>query len=64
MEHRVTIFKDVKSIDQGIHVSVETILKRIANSKYFELVDEIQRENDKDKRNELKKKLPETTDFY
>ena len=58
MEHRVTIFKDVNTVNQGIHVSVETILKRIANSKYFELVDEIQREDDKDKRNILKKKLP------
>jgi hypothetical protein len=58
MEHRVTIFKDVNTVNQGIHVSVETILKRIANSKYFELVDEIQREDDKDKRNVLKKKLP------
>lgn len=58
MERKVTIFKDVMSTDTPVHVPVETILKRIENSKYFDLVDKIQSEEDKDKRNALKKQLP------
>ena len=58
MEHIVTIFKDVMSTDTGYHVPVQKILDRIAESEYFELVDNIQREDDKDVRNTLKKKLP------
>ena len=58
MEHKVTIFKDVMSTDTPVHVPIETILNRIENSKYFDLIEKIQSEDDKDKRNELKKKLP------
>lgn len=58
MDHIVTIFKDVMSTDMPHYVNVEKVLKRIENSTYFELIESIQEEEDKEKRNEMKKKLP------
>ena len=54
----VTIFKDIKDTAQPFYRDVEKIIDRIRDGSSQDIVRSIRSENDKEKRNELKQKLP------
>ena len=54
----ITIFKSIKDTSTPFHRPLNSILARIQDGKSKELVKEIRKEKDKDKRNQLKQKLP------
>tara|TARA_R110000751_G_scaffold7210_3_gene29817 strand:- start:3395 stop:5806 length:2412 start_codon:yes stop_codon:yes gene_type:complete len=54
----ITIFQSIKDTSTPFHRPVEVILQRIQEGKSKELVKEIRKEKDKEKRNLLKQKLP------
>jgi len=58
MPHIVTIFKNIKETDTPFFRDVNTILTRIKEGASKGLVQKIRKEQDKAKRNELKKELP------
>jgi hypothetical protein len=58
MDQKVTIFKNVTSVDTPYFVSIEKILDRIKKGNSKELITSIRAEKDKDARNEIKKNLP------
>tara|TARA_Y100001937_G_scaffold99050_1_gene135265 strand:+ start:486 stop:2891 length:2406 start_codon:yes stop_codon:yes gene_type:complete len=58
MTRIVTIFKDIQTITEPFYRPVEFILNRIKEGASSELVKSIRKETDKEKRNELKKRLP------
>lgn len=55
----VTIFKNITSTKSPFYRDVEFVLNRIKEGKNRELVDQIRFEVDKEKRDELKKQLPQ-----
>ena len=58
MSNIVTIFKNINTTTSPFFRDVEVILKRIKEGASKELVKSIRKEQDKAKRNELKKELP------
>ena len=58
MTHNVTIFKNIKETETPFVRSVGVVLDRIKNGATKELVNLIRKENNKNERNELKKRLP------
>ena len=54
----VTIFKDIKDTSQPFYVDVQKVIDRIRDGASQDLVKEIRSQSDKEKRNELKQKLP------
>ena len=54
----VTIFKDIKDTAQPFYRDVEKIIDRIRDGSSQDIVRSIRSESDKEKRNELKQKLP------
>lgn len=58
MNQKVTVFRSITATSAGFHRSVEFVLDRIRNGNSKELLSRIRLEEDKDKRNELKKGLP------
>ena len=54
----VTIFKDIKDTSQPFYVDVQKIIDRIRIGSSQDLVKDIRTQVDKEKRNELKQKLP------
>ena len=54
----VTIFKNIKETSTPFYRSVDFVLDRIRNGVHKELIASIRAENDKTKRNDLKKGLP------
>ena len=58
MNYVVTIFKNIHASATGFDRSVDFVLDRIKSGKSKELLSLIRSEPDKEKRNELKKKLP------
>ena len=58
MTKKVTIFKNIKETETPFYVNIDKILSRIKEGKTKELVKTIRQEEDKQKRNEIKKKLP------
>jgi len=58
MTKKVTIFKNIKETETPFYVNIDKILARIKEGKTKELVKTIRKEEDKQKRNEIKKKLP------
>ena len=58
MQHIVTIFKNIKETDTPFFRDVDVVLSRIKDGSSRDLVKSIRQEDDKTKRNELKKELP------
>ena len=58
MQHIVTIFKNIKETDTPFFRDVDVVLSRIKDGSSKELVKNIRQEDDKSKRNDLKKELP------
>ena len=58
MSHIVTIFKNIQETDTPFFRDVPTVLQRIKEGASQNLVQQIRKEQDKGKRNELKKQLP------
>ena len=59
MSHTVTIFQNIRETDHPYHLPVEATLDRIREGKkHRERIQEIRKEKDKARRNELKKELP------
>lgn len=58
MGHIVTILKSVKDTSAGFHRPVDQILKRIKKGESKDKIEAIRKEDNSDKRNELKIKLP------
>ena len=58
MNQKVTIFKNVTSIDTPYYPSLDNIIDRIKNGKSKELIDNIRSTEDADTKQELKKRLP------
>lgn len=56
--NKITIFKDISDVSNPKYTDVDTVLNIIKSDKYKDLIREIRREPDKNKRNLLKKKLP------
>ncbi len=56
--HKVTIFQNIRDTSTPFFRGVEVILRRIKEGSSQELVEKIRGYKDKNKRNELKKKLP------
>jgi len=54
----VTIFKDIKDTSQPFYRDVQKIIERIRDGASKDIVKEIRDESDKQKRNDLKQKLP------
>jgi len=54
----VTIFKDIKDTSQPFFRDVQKIIERIRNGASKDIVRSIRLQSDKEKRNELKQKLP------
>ena len=55
MQHIVTIFKNIKETDTPFFRDVDVVLSRIKDGSSKELVKNIRQEDDKSKRNDLKK---------
>jgi len=58
MARKVTIFKSITVTDTPYTVSVDDIISRLKTGKHEDLINSIREEQDKDKRNALKKELP------
>ena len=58
MDNIVTIFKDVRSTSTGFQREVSFIFDRIKKGKSKDLIQDIRNEEDSEKRNKLKSKLP------
>ena len=58
MTQIVTIFKDIRDTETPYHVPISTVIERIREGKSKELVTDIRKEKNKERRNELKKNLP------
>ena len=58
MENLITVFKNIKDINQPFFAPCLSILERIRNGKSRDLVNKIRFEDDKTKRNVLKQGLP------
>ena len=58
MENTITIFQNIKETEAPFYRELNTILKRIKEGTSKDLIAQIRGEDDKNKRNELKKKLP------
>lgn len=54
----ITIFRNIKETSTPFYKEVEFVFERIKSGKYLDLVEKIRNEEDKSKRNELKKDLP------
>jgi len=54
----ITIFQNIKTTSTPFHRPIDSILTRIRDGKCKELVKEIRKEKDKEKRNLLKQQLP------
>ena len=54
----ITIFKDIKDTAQPFYRDVNKIIERIREGASKDIVKDIRNESDKEKRNELKQKLP------
>lgn len=54
----ITIFKNINETDKPYYISVSNALARIKDGKSKDLLDKIRTIEDKEKRNEMKKKLP------
>jgi len=54
----ISIFKDVYTSEKGFNITVTDALERIKNGVSIKKIDAIRKEQDKEKRNELKKFLP------
>lgn len=54
----ITIFKNLFQTDLSFHITLDSVVERIRIGKSKELIEAIRVESDKDKRNELKKRLP------
>ena len=55
---KITIFKSITNTDTPHEVTPQSIIKRIKEEKDIDLVHAIRGEQDKDRRNEIKRKLP------
>ena len=58
MENTITIFQNIKETEAPFYRELNVILKRIKEGTSKDLIAEIRGEDDKNKRNDLKKKLP------
>ena len=58
MSMKITIFKSITNTDTPHYVTPQSIIKRIKEEKDIDLVHAIRGEQNKDKRNEIKRKLP------
>ena len=54
----VTIFKDIRDTATPFYRHIDVVLRRIQSGSSKSIIDEIQKEPDKHKRNEIKKQLP------
>ena len=58
MTHEVTIFKSIHQTDAPFHRDVHQILERIKDGNSKDIVEAIRKEKDKEKKQEIKKRLP------
>jgi len=58
MNQKITIFKNIKSIEAPFHRPLSVVLNRIKNGTSKEIINKIRLERRKDSRQELKKGLP------
>lgn len=55
---KITIFKNIREIYTPFHRDVSFVLDRVRDGKHKDLISSIRKEQDKTKRNDLKKELP------
>jgi len=58
MNQKITIFKNIKSIEAPFHRALDVVLNRIKSGTSKEIINKIRAERVKEVRQELKKKLP------
>jgi hypothetical protein len=58
MSSKVTVFKDLYSLNNPKYIDIDYVLQRIQEESCKDLVEKIRQEKDKSSRNILKKKLP------